>query len=256
MARQSDREILPPELAGQATGLAMQGRLRELAALLLRGFRSRADLARHFGVTQRQIAKDIRYLDRRWEREQYDLTDRRKGRLLAELQLLKFEAWNAWKASKLPEFDETTRTPGPAGTEQQQVRRTTGPRAGDPRYLERVADCIAKECSILGIKAPEAATAAQLVNVNHLEVDMSRLSREAVDLICQSLVGLETPNATSQQQAEIEAAFLAAQDAPEIDEEPDGGNITPEQRGIAQGELGLPPLNGSNGHHHAGNGDE
>ena len=70
-------------------------RLATMAGLVLRGYRDPQTLAEHFHISKRQAIRDIKRLDARWLIEELDLTEKRKGRLLAELQLIKREEGDA-----------------------------------------------------------------------------------------------------------------------------------------------------------------
>ncbi len=231
----------------------MNGRRRELALLLLRGYRDRSMLADHFHVSRRTIAKDINALDRRWVTEQLDLTDRRKARLLSELQLLKREAWKAWEESKKPEADETVTEPAPGGGERQVRRYRGGPRAGDVSFLARVESCIEKECMILGIRPPPGSVLAQAAEADRMQISIASLSADAVGILCDAILAHSTASEPSGIQRELEGRFLE-RETQVVELPEDAGELPPEERAAAQEELGIEPLppsaNGSNGEDH------
>lgn len=213
-------------------------RRKQLSLLLLRGYRDPRMLADHFNVGIATIRKDVRALDARWEATELDLTAKRKARLIAELQLLKRESWQAWEDSKKPDYEEreTDAEPGKDGVKPAKkiTRKRSGPRTGDECYLARISDCIAKEMTILGIRAPADGAVQQLVQINNhsVGIDLGRLTPEVTAVLCGEIDRIDSMNGRPEIEAEFETLELP-------DAKP---ALSDEERAAAQAELGIKPL--------------
>lgn len=98
-----------------------------------------------------QISRDLRALEKRWKEEQLFNLDSVKVRQLASINEVERNAWQAWNEST-GEHQTVTENQGNRG-HFVMVRKET--RAGDPRFLAIVLDCIKRRCDLLGLDAPK-----------------------------------------------------------------------------------------------------
>lgn len=130
--------------------LGREGRLVEVGGMLLRGYRP-VEIAESLGVSVQQVYADIRMISAIWKESIRVDVGEMRVRELAKLDEVEREYWRAWEAScRSGRVVKTRRYRGDGekvvGGE---VREEVG--AGDPRYLDGIARCIAQRCKILGI---------------------------------------------------------------------------------------------------------
>ena len=102
----------------------------ELEARLYLAGNSQREIAERVGVTQQQVSLDLEEIRGRWSHAAEGALLEARAQELAKLDHLERTAWEAWDASK-----------------------ASGP--GDPRFLQRVLNCIERRVKILGLDAPE-----------------------------------------------------------------------------------------------------
>lgn len=130
--------------------LARLDRAREAAELYLKGLTQPA-IAKRLGVGLATVNRDLKKIHADWQATACEARGAWVGKELARLALVEREAWEAWRASqKDREVISVKKTD--EGTERT-VRREG--QAGDPAFLRRVLDCIARRCDLLGLNAPQ-----------------------------------------------------------------------------------------------------
>jgi hypothetical protein len=140
---------------------AVLERRQRVAALYLKGLQQ-GEIAALVGVTQQQVSHDLRRLRESWQQASLQDTAEATARILAENALLKAEAWQAWGQSQKPketmeiehseggEVLDAQGMPHPkAPTRKAKLRREGS--AGDPRFLDRVAQCLDREVELRGL---------------------------------------------------------------------------------------------------------
>jgi len=132
----------------QAKKLEVEERRATVAKLVRRG-KSKASIARQFGVAPIQITRDYDELLREWRESRIEDVDAQQNIALAKLSELESEAWEQWERSKEDGkriVENEGGGPNTVGTS-----TTTTGQCGDPRYLETVRKCIEDQRKILGI---------------------------------------------------------------------------------------------------------
>jgi hypothetical protein len=140
--------------------------LLQISGYYLQG-RTQHEIGTLVGLSQSQVSRNLKTLQRRWRDAAVRNVDDRKAEELAKIDALEREYWAAWERSKTEKT--TTRAakrdmaipPGPHGNPRvgtvTEASRTEEESIGDPRYLAGVQWCITKRCDILGLDAPVKA---------------------------------------------------------------------------------------------------
>lgn len=132
------------------TNAETAARRREVAALLLRrGAMSGREIAEEVGVSESTASRDLAAIKEAWRAEMVADVDAVVARDLAEMGLVKNEAWRAYQQS-LEEGDviETVTTGGEGGETTTVVTTNAKP---DLHALKLVQSCIEKRRRILGL---------------------------------------------------------------------------------------------------------
>lgn len=144
-----------------------------VAELLCQGWET-ADVVRDIlsrrtdmALARTSIYHDIREVRKDWLLAKDANYDDHVSQKLAELRMLKRTYWDEWFASKAPREttvqaqttgEATTATTNGHGPHTSSLRRAEvrrEQRTGNPAYLDGVYKCIAEECKLLGLHAPE-----------------------------------------------------------------------------------------------------
>lgn len=129
--------------------------LPRIAELYCKG-KTQAEIAEALGLSRQQIGYDLRDIQNRWERIAAKELGRRKGRELARIDHLERVAWEAWARSCQDAKGTHVKTVRRGdGQDITTLEKTTKGQCGDPRFLERVAWCIAQRLEIMGAYAPK-----------------------------------------------------------------------------------------------------
>lgn len=158
-----------PHRGGRPPGTSTADRRRQIAALLAaRGAMSGTEVAEVMGVSESTASRDLAAIKEQWRLEMIEDVDVMVARDLAELGLVKSEAWWTYQQS-LEVGDETV-------TEQEvligkdgdsRVLRTTvvqNPKA-NLSALKLVQSCIEKKREILGLdKAAASASSGKMIS--------------------------------------------------------------------------------------------
>lgn len=132
---------------------------RRISELYLKGM-LQEDIAAEIGISQPTVSRDLKAIQKVWQKETlYDFNEA-KARELERIDILEREYWQAWQRSC--EDAETVKQKGKPVTDEagrvtpttDRMERTVKGQVGDPRFLQGVQWCITQRCKILGIEAP------------------------------------------------------------------------------------------------------
>ena len=138
----------------------------QTADMYLRGMRQ-SDIAEKLGVSQQQISRDLKTIQKQWRELTTINLDEAKQKELARIDQVEREYWTEWERSR----DERTKTRkekalvGDGETARGKATIETEERLGDPRYLQGVQWCITKRCEVLGLNAPTKVDSSQTGDV-------------------------------------------------------------------------------------------
>lgn len=129
--------------------LYLQGKLQfEIAQILS------TDQARGYTLTQQTISRDLKMIQRDWQRSTIVKFDEARAQELAKIDNLEREYWKAWERSKTEKkHSEKEKTEGVQLKEVTRVEKWE--LIGDHRFLEGVQWCINRRCELLGLDAPK-----------------------------------------------------------------------------------------------------
>lgn len=156
-------EVQPGVLVteGEAAEMTAPARRVQLARVLVKTTRpNQMELARKYGVSEATIRADLKKIRRAWRDEMVKSTDQIIAQDLAELSMVKQEAWFVYERSITCGDVVTTETDSDKGGNS--VTVTTSDPKPNLRALDMVVDCIKMKRRILGIekagekKAPRA----------------------------------------------------------------------------------------------------
>src|SRR5262249_44554283 len=126
--------------------------LRLIADLYLQR-KTQATIGSRLGLTQSQISRDIKEIQRRWREAGIIDCNERKQQELARIDLIEQHAWAGWEQScRDREVTTTSAESGGRGNRNKVQTRKNG-QAGDPRFLERLGWCVEQRCKIFGLYA-------------------------------------------------------------------------------------------------------
>ena len=133
----------------------------EIATLYLQGKRQfeiaqilSTDQAREYTLTQQTISRDLKMIQRDWQRSAIIKFDEARAQELAKIDNLEREYWRAWERSKT-EKKQTVKQ-RTEGAELKELTRVQEWEAiGDHRFLEGIQWCINRRCELLGLDAPK-----------------------------------------------------------------------------------------------------
>lgn len=146
-------------------------RLTEVAAMHRRGM-TQVQIAKALGVSQPQIAYDLRIVQSRYQATQLDELDALKAEKLAQYRDIRREAWLAWERSKedagmvMEEFADATVFDGSRDGSERRIRRvvTKAGRLSANQYLLTILATLKAECELVGLD--EERPTAPMANVN------------------------------------------------------------------------------------------
>lgn len=147
----------------------------EVARLYLQG-RYQHEIAQLLGVSQQQIAYDLKAVQVEWRNvPRLQLTEL-KQKELARLDVLERTYWQAWEDSKKPKETTSSNKDG----DRIKVGKRNEQRNGNPAFLRGVMDCIDRRCKLLGLDAPvktEINNNAIALTNEYKDMDAAELSR-------------------------------------------------------------------------------
>ncbi len=141
------------------------------------------EISERAGVTVTQIYRDLQWAHEQWRSRAADAIEKLKQTELSRLDWLELEATKAWQRSIGKHVIETVKTTRVDVTASEQeieadlpadeITRKSERLAGDPRFLDVIADCIKQRRAILGLDAP----VRQEIGLSNIESILAR--REA-----------------------------------------------------------------------------
>lgn len=153
-----------------------------IAERRLKGYKQ-SDIALELGVTQQQVSYDLKVVRKRWRDDQIASVEEHVSQKIAEVELVKQKAWEAWDAStqtKEIEIQEV-HTVGDRVTKKRIIRRERS--TGNAAYLGQILNCIEKESALRNLptelKYQDINTAIRTVTSAGFEV---REGDERLDL--------------------------------------------------------------------------
>lgn len=136
---------------------------RRISELYLKGW-LQEEIASEIGVHQSTVSRDLKAIQKIWQKETLIDFNEAKARELERIDILEREYWEAWERSRAEFQSKTIKQRGAKieKTGEDEVTKITPVEAtqkaedrnGDPRYLAGVQWCITQRCKILGIEAP------------------------------------------------------------------------------------------------------
>lgn len=162
------------------THLEREDDLTRIAELRLRGF-SQEQIARKLDLSQPQVSRDLKELERRWLKAQIRSVDAHKTQKLVELDYLKTESWEAWDRSQQEAIEQSASKAKKNGDAVEEAERKSKSQVGDPRFLEMVHKTIGTQAEILGLYAPiKTKTELSGRNGGAIEIKKTTASREEI----------------------------------------------------------------------------
>lgn len=137
-----------------------------IAALYLKGF-TQAAIGEQLGISHATVSRDLKLIQEHWRQSAISDMNDAKQRELEKIDVLEYEAWQAWLRSQADAVSKTT-----FGNSEKPNIKSSRNQYGDPRFLAIVDKCIERRCKILGIEAPVKTD-------NHLDGELTiRVIRE------------------------------------------------------------------------------
>lgn len=137
-------------------------RRRHVARLKLAGSTNQ-EIADELGIDLFTVGNDARRLKKQWRATALRTTGKLIREQLGRIDALEQEYWDAWEASRKPTTKKSRKSKGAkveghdmfVGAEEITEQLDTTTTAGDPRFLQGVANCIEQRRKLLGLDAPE-----------------------------------------------------------------------------------------------------
>lgn len=115
-----------------------------------------ADPARPFPISFQTVQKDAARIAKRWLANAEELIAQHKADMLAELDEVCREAWQAWEKSKAAKVKRSTDKAGAGDATVTRMSVSTEDQTGDPALLRVLLDAMEKRAKLLGIEMPRA----------------------------------------------------------------------------------------------------
>lgn len=135
---------------------------QKIAELRLTG-NSIADIVRITRISKSTVHRELRSLAADWRAAAADSIDEHRQLELARLEVIEREAWIEWERSRedySKEISERMKIPGKSEgdlgleTEPKVIKRETGDRIGDARFLQILLNAGGRRAKLLGLDAP------------------------------------------------------------------------------------------------------
>ncbi len=126
--------------------LAILKRRQQVAKLSLQGWTQSA-IAEELVVSQPTVSTDLKAIQQQWIESATQDVEVIRAKMMAELELVKEEAWKGWERSLQP--TETDVVSGQS--DNRQMRRTRKQQHGNPRFLDIIRNTIAQQAELLGL---------------------------------------------------------------------------------------------------------
>jgi hypothetical protein len=109
-------------------------------------------IAETLEVTPTQITRDVKLLNERWLASATIAFDVYASQQLAKLNLMEWEYWQAWLASKADDETSMSKQKG-LSDEGKEVWVRKRRQCGNPAFLDGVMNCVRERCKLLGLYA-------------------------------------------------------------------------------------------------------
>lgn len=138
------------------------GHRQTIADMRLKGH-TIAEIVKHSRLSRSTVMREIRSLAAQWQASAVEATHEHRARELARLEAIEREAWAEWERSCKPYSKEVTERTRHAGKgeeggdlvgEPTVIRRETGTRVGDAKFLQVVLSAVDARRKLLGLDAP------------------------------------------------------------------------------------------------------
>lgn len=123
---------------------------KKIANLYLKGT-YQYDIADELKISQSTVSRDLKALQKDWQKSSLIDIDKKKAEELAKVDRLEIEYWEGWHESQ--KDAETVREESSRQGKKKTV--ISKGQAGDPRFLAGIQSCINKRCELLGLDAPK-----------------------------------------------------------------------------------------------------
>ena len=124
-------------------------RRAQVAHLYRRG-RTQTEIARELGCNPSQVSRDLGRLRATWMKAIQETTQQLRLMLVAELEEVRYEAWNAYESSCQPrEISASRRREGPIPSGEASIRRE--PARPNPAFLGVARTCTVAKARLLGL---------------------------------------------------------------------------------------------------------
>ena len=146
----------------------------DIAKYLLQGRRQNW-IADKLNMTEAMVSRDAKAIKTEWKRSAAGSIEAAKEQALAEIDLIKQEAWDAWEASKR-DAEVVMKYGGegrPAG-----AQKIVSTRNAHKAYLDTLAWCNEQRCKILGLYATPGESADHPLHVRQMIVEVMLPSDE------------------------------------------------------------------------------
>lgn len=140
-----------------------------IAERILKG-ESQYSIAKDLGVSQQQISNDMKEVKRRWNERTMEAYGEHVARQLAEITIVKRNAWDGWEKSRgakrwaKASAKGATNASTPAFTEKQTGEEQ---RDGNPQFLDVVMRAMEKEARLLGLDKSSISGYVDLTTLSH-----------------------------------------------------------------------------------------
>jgi hypothetical protein len=164
-------------------------RRRRVESLRLQGW-SVEQIVHELREQEQTIRNDVKFIERRWQRDGLQPFDHHKARELGRLEEVEREAWKAWNRSigVNQKRTKSTKAKGDAATGQMSnpevgnsTVETDSP--GVPRFLQLVLSCIDRRCRLLRLSAPFEAKGALSQEERILKENIRQMNDEDLRLL-------------------------------------------------------------------------
>lgn len=151
-----------------------------IAALYLKGC-PQSEIAAQLNLTQATVSRDLKLIQEQWRQSAISDMGEVKQRELEKIDLIEYEAWQAWLRSQADAISETT-----FGNSDKPNIKSSRNQYGDPRFLAQIERCIELRCKILGINAPTKIEVNWQQELENQGIDASAIFNRLVEYIATS----------------------------------------------------------------------
>lgn len=121
-----------------------------IARRILHG-ETQAEIAASLNVSRQQVGYDLKIVRQQWRQSQIDSIDSMISQKLAELNLVKKEAWAAWEDSKTVKETTTDESGANSKGEWNKVAVKREKMIGNAVFLSQVLECIKQQSLLMNL---------------------------------------------------------------------------------------------------------